>query len=408
MKSPFAVAVLAIALAGAVGADPPHAAAQPAGQTFHIELNSLPGCFEKGCDNLFSDFGDKDVTALQQGRQYPVQVARGDKSNFPAHLLVVFGAGAKRPGDTGFAGKLDRPLSRGWLVSVAQKDGSFTPYCNKETLAHALAGTSTEAFSARAAEVGLRSAIETLQGFPGRRVLLFINAGDADLPKWLGDAARALAPIYVVDGGEQKKVHSYMTNWGGEVAPHAGDWRMVTRRMYDGGVMHEVKLSSAMKDLVADSQYDYDLSFSMPASESENPAVPLALRVELTTRHNVTASGYAIAIPNSLRAGLYTVAGQKMGGSTAQARIAIPQDLTVVWRCSFGQYPTVLFRIQGTPSREVLPHAIKPNGTVPVPYSADAGLSTTANKSTAPPAAAAAPQTLRIEAANLLGTEIPH
>lgn len=405
MKSLAALVVSAIALAGVASTAP--AAPQSGEQTFHIELNTLPGCYQSGCDSLFSNFGDKDITAFQNGRQYTVQLIRRDKPDFPTHLLVVFAEGVKRPGNAELADRLNKPFSKGWLVSVARKDGSFTPYGSKETLAQALARTPATPLNSTAGQRGLREAIETLEGFPGRRVLLVVNAQDRALPPWVSDSAKTLAPVYVVDGGDRKKVYFGMSTWGGTVAPLAENWKTVTKRVFHEGVMHEVKLSSAMKDIVADSRYDYDLSFSMPASESDDPAVPRAIRVELTTRHMVTASGYAIAIPDSLRAGLYTVANEGMDGSVEQARIAVPQDLSVVWRCSFGPYPTVLLHIAGDPSHKVLPHAIKPDGTVLIPYSA-ADTTTAADYRMAAKTTVAAPQTLKIEQLSQLGTVVPH
>lgn len=407
MKSLAALVVLAKVLAGVAGAAPIPGAPQSGEQIFHIELNTLPGCYQSGCDNLFSNFGDKDVTAFLNGRQYPVQVIRRDKPDFPTHLLVVFAAGVKRPGNTELANRLNKPLSKGWLVSVARKDGSFTPYCGKDTLARALARTSATSLSDTGGESGLNEAIETLEDLPGRRVFLLVNEQNRPLPKWVSDAAEALALVYVVDGGDRKRVYFATLDGGGTVFVQGENWKTVTKRVFHEGVMHEVKLSSAMKDIVSDSRYDYDLSFSMPTSQADYPVAPLAVRVELMTRRVVTASGYAIAIPDSLRAGLYTVANKEMGGSESQTRIAVPQDLSVVWRCSFGRYPTVLLHIAGEPSHKVLPHATKPDGTVLISYSA-ADTTTAADYRRAAKASVAAPQTLKIEQLNRLGTVVPH
>lgn len=392
----FASTVAVTALAQPFGTPPATGA-----QIFHIELNTLPGCYQYGCEGLFSDFATKEITILEYGHQYPVQVIPGDRPAFPTHLLVVFAAGARRPGNGALAKSLNQPLSRGWLVSVARTDGSFTPYCKKETLAQALAAPSTASSGNGAESRDLKGAIASLASFPGHRALLVVNARNAALPDWVSEAANAMASAYVVDGGEQRRAYFYTSNWGGLDDANT-NWKTVTKRVFHEGIMHEVKLSSAMNDIVADARYDYDLSFSMPAPEYPDQGAPLPIRVELKERGTVTASGYAIAIPDSMRIGLYTAASRDAGGPAEQARIAVPQDPTVVWRCDFGMYPTVLFRIDG---RDVLPRPTKPNGTVLVSYTAAAGLGTP-NKSEATQAVSTAPQTLRLEASNLLDTEV--
>lgn len=247
MKSPFAVAVLAITLAGSLGAVQPHAAAQPAEQTFHIELNTLSGCYQYGCESLFSDFAAKDIIVLQNDHQYRAQLIPGDTPAFPAHLLVVFAPGAKRPSEASLAGKLKDPLSKGWLVSVAREDGTFTPYCNQNRLAQALAGASAASSGSATESRDLISAIATLDGFPGRRVLLVVSTRKTVLPQWVSDVAAALAPVYVVDGGEQKKAYFWTDAWSGGISAPMQNWKTVTKRVWNDGIMHEIKLSLAVK-----------------------------------------------------------------------------------------------------------------------------------------------------------------
>lgn len=396
MQSLTARTILATVLTGI--AAPASLAAQSGAQTFHIELSTLPGCYQHGCESLFSDFATKDIFVLENGRQYRAQLTPGDRPAFPPHLLVVFAPGARRPGNAKLAGMLKDPLSKGWRVSVAREDGTFTPYSGKDTLAQALAGAS--AVPSGATELhDLNSAIATLDGIPGRRALLVVNTRKAALPQWVNDTAGALAPVYVVDGGEQKRAYFWTDAWSGGVSEPMENWKTVTKRAWNDGIMHEIKLPLAVKHIMTDSRYDYDLSFSVPASEIEAAAKPLAVRVELNQRRAVTASGFAISIPDSMRIGLYTVANQT-ADAAAEARIAIPEDATVVWRCDFGAFPTVLLRIAG---REVLPRPTPPNGTVLVSYTAGSG---PANKSTQ--AVAGDPQTLQLEASNLLGTALPH
>lgn len=413
MKRSSSLAALAAALAGVVAATAPNAAPQSAAPTFHIELNTLPGCYRSGCNSLFSNFRDKDISVVRNGVTSPVLAEPGNQSSFPTHLLVVFAEGVERPGNAELAGMLKQPLGKNWLVSAARADGSFTRYCNKDTLDQALAEASAPLSDNRVEGFVPHRAIAELESFPGRRVLLFINAPGKALPNWVSEAAGELAPVYVVDGGDRRKAYYRTSDWGApldwetevepqnpasqEPAPQVCNWKMVKARLFENGIMHEVKLSSAMKDIAEDSRYDYDLSFSMPASDSGDAAVPSPIRVELTTRKIVTVSAFPIAIPDSAIAGLYAVTDRKRGGSSARTRVALPQDLSVIWRCSFGQNPSVLFRIGENRPQIVLPSATKPHGTVLVPYSDGAGLGMVSN------VPSAAPQTLRIGMPSLLG-----
>lgn len=410
MQSTSAFTVLAIALAALGASTTPNAAGQSATLAFHVEFNTLPGCYRNGCNTLFSDFGDKDISVLRNGGRYPVYVTRGDDSSFPTHLLVVFAEGAARPPIPELAGRLQEPLNKGWLVSAARPDGSFTPYCNKHTFKQALDEPSPAPSNDNVKGSALIRAVETLEGFPGRRVLLVISAPRENLPNWVAAAAAELAPVYIVDGGERRRDFYQTTDWGapnnwrGEVGarenppvepePRVCNWKMVTARQFDHGIMHEVRLPSAIKDMIGDSRYDYDLSFSIPASDLGNPATSLHTGVEMTTRKNVTVSAFPIAIPDSATVDLYAVRSMSGRGPSPQTRISLPGDLSVTWRCSFGQNPSVLFRLGQDRPQVVLPRAAEPHGTVLVPYSPAKDLRTAEDTG---------PRLLRIESPDLLG-----
>jgi hypothetical protein len=94
-----------------------------AGQEYHIEVNTLPGCFFYGC-TLPVRAGNIRVTA--GGVRVPVRVTqpRSDPTAasavLPVHLLVAFAPGINRPSDTELLARLKRVLAAGWLVSACR------------------------------------------------------------------------------------------------------------------------------------------------------------------------------------------------------------------------------------------------------------------------------------------------
>ncbi len=284
----------------------------------------MRGCFKSGCPSLMLDFGDIDFAVLQQGHPYPVKVMRADKPDFPTHLLVVYGAGATRPGDAELADRLKGPLSRRWLVSVERTDGSLKPYSNRQTHGQAPAATASVALNGSEADAGVQEAIETLKGFPGRRVLLFVSTRHGTLPDAVSEAAKSLFPVYFVDGGEKRwagywAFGSFFLGNGG-----AGgcEYVKVRRRTLHHGVVDEVRFSSAVKDFVGDSKFDYDLRFSVPIS-GDSQSAPLTLDIERATWPFTIPYGPRIPIQYGLSAELYTTS------RGAQTRLAPPQKLMI-------------------------------------------------------------------------------
>ncbi len=127
------------------------------------------------------------------------------------------------------------------------------------------------------------------------------------------------AQAYIVDGGMIKMVF-YDESWGtGEAyTPGGGDYLPKKVRYYDNGVFHEVKFSAAIKDILANARYDYDLQFAIPDSQS-GPVSPITLTLR-------KAQGL---LPYEQKAELYTVAEQAANGGSIAARTTPPQKLLV-------------------------------------------------------------------------------
>ena len=293
-------------------------------QIYHIELNTLKDCLNGECPFHFSE-GNFAVSL--NGRQYPVRVLRPYKTNSPAasrfqtHMLVVFPPGTPRPSDATVVKSLKRVLPRGWLVSVSRSDGSFTPFSSAATLTAALAATSAVPLNAERAVVAAQSVIETLEKFPGRRLLLDVaGAHNKPSPQWTSLETGTHVQVYIVDGGTKKMVY-YDESWGAATrwpSPAGGDYLSKRARFYESGVFHEVKLDTAVKDILADTRYNYDLSFAIPASQTD-PASPITL-----TLRNATG-----LLPYDAKAELYTVAIQTVDGKPLAIRTTPPQKLLV-------------------------------------------------------------------------------
>jgi hypothetical protein len=299
--------------------------ADPTSRVYYIELSTLRDCLHGDCPSRFTD---RNFAVSYQGRQYPVRVSlpfkanAADASGFPTHLLVVFPSGAQRPNDADLVKSLNRVFSEGWLVSINRPDGRFTQYSTgPDSLAAALAATPAAPLTDTQADLAAQSEIEILESYPSRRLLLLV----VDIPRgkpvplWRILAMKTHAQAYIVDGGMIKMVF-YDESWGtGEAyTPGGGDYLPKKVRYSDNGVFHEVKFSAAMKDILKDARYDYNLQFTIPDSQS-GPASPITLTL-------VKAQGL---LPYQQNVELYTVAEKAANGNSIAARTIPPQKLLV-------------------------------------------------------------------------------
>ena len=282
------------------------------GQEYHIEVNTLPGCFFSGCDQAVRA-GNVMVTA--GGVRVPVRVAQPPgsgvgTSTVPVHMLVAFAPGVERPSEAKLLASLRRALAAGWLVSVCRADGVFTNYAHEPELRRALA----EHADAAKADAGLDTisgAIEDLRAEPGYRVVLVDMGGKPDdkFVRWLASEADRLSPIYVNDGGKAQMPYSASSEggYGGGGNPFAGA-DSKKERAYMDGVFHELELAQAIHDALDDTRFDYDVRFRAPDADAAEAQVKL------------TFLDPGTHLPFELRTDLYTVEMHEANGKPARRR----------------------------------------------------------------------------------------
>lgn len=295
--------------------------ATPPGQEYHIEVNTLPGCFFYGC-TVPVRAGNIRVTA--GGVRVAVRVTQPQGNRAPAavpvHLLLAFAPGIKRPADAELLMELRRVLAAGWLVSACRADGTFTPYTHEADLRRALAERG-EAPDEDAGLDAMAVAIEGLRAQPGYRVVLVDLGGRSDdkFVRWLVSEADRLSPVYVSDGGQAQMPNSSSAEegYGGGANPFASAANK-KQRGYAGGVFHELKLAEAIRHALADTRYDYDVRFRAPATMAADAPVKL------------TFLDPGTHLPYELRTDLYVVERREVEGRPSRQRADGTARLTTV------------------------------------------------------------------------------
>jgi hypothetical protein len=287
-------------------------------QEYHIEVTGEAG---RGCESLTHQLSEKNFAVSQNGHQYPIRVFQPLKTKatsgqgYPTHLLVVFPPNAKRPKDTNIVKSLRKALSEGWLVSVTRSDGGFTPYSTDAAkLLSALAATASAPMSVPEAERSMQAATIDLSWLPGRRLLLVVD-GTHDEPSvsWMNQQMKLLSPVYICDGGVG-------VNWSppndAHVSGMQGTTTVIKVPMKYNGAFHEVDLNGAVKDIICDAYFDYDLVFTIQGSRPKS-----AQPITLTLHH--------AAVLSSLKAELYTTGMSRAHGASVAVRNPVAQKLTV-------------------------------------------------------------------------------
>jgi hypothetical protein len=271
---------------------------------FHIEVNTLPGCFFAGCAQAVSSRNVAVTVAGKRVRsrvsQPPGGASKGSKGGL-VHLLVAFAPGAGRPDDAELLTGLRQVLATGWLVSVSRSDGAFTPYAHETELRRDLL-----AGAAQKTDIGLDSigsAIEKLRTQAGYRVLLVDLGGKSDerFVRWLNSVTQGLSPVYVSDGGKADMPYASSGEDADSVGGNAAaDTAPKKERAFSDGVFHELKLASAISDAFADSRYEYDVRFRAAAGDDAQVKLtfldpgthlPYELHTELYTLEPGTVDG---------------------------------------------------------------------------------------------------------------------
>jgi len=291
---------------------------------YHIEVNMLASCLHYGCEHPLTE---KNAILSEDGKTLPARVARlgdgkaGNAAPIPMHLLIAFAQGAPRPTNAELEKSLRRVSSAGWLVSVKRADGTFTPYCDGPRLGRELGSPSNGAAGDGGELSEIQKAIDDLSSRAGWRALLVDTAGSkpgAELA-WVSQATSRLDVVYAVDGG---RIFTFpdCDKAGGfdELGMLSSGTTSTMARTYHDGVIHEITWSKAIKHLVADREYVYDLEFKLPES-AEQVEQPLAL----TLRDPFTYG------PDPVKVELYTVASGSEGGAANGVRKSPGLKLTV-------------------------------------------------------------------------------
>ena len=287
-----------------------------AGQEYHIEVNTLPGCFFYGC---YQAVRAGNVRVTVAGVRVPVRVeqpaarATVGTAPVPAHLLVAFAPGTARVADAELLMKLKRVLAAGWLVSVCRTDGTFTPYAHAAGLRRALAEHDAEP-NVDAGLDTIAAAIDDLRAETGYRVVLVDLGGRSDekFVRWLASETDRLSPVYVSDGGQAQMPYAPAAA-ANQFAGAADNME----RSYTEGVFHELKLDDAIRHALNDARYDYDLRFLVPAGAAADAPVKL------------TFLDPATHLPYEFRTDLYFVESRDADGKAYRRGDATPRLKTV-------------------------------------------------------------------------------
>jgi hypothetical protein len=277
-------------------------------QEYHIEVNTLPGCFFSGCTRPVSA---ANIRVMAGRVRVPVRVAQPSGSGMgsaavPVHLLVAFAPGIERTDDADLLAKLKPVLAAGWLVSVCRIDGSFTPYAHEAELRSELAGAGDTPRSDAGLDA-IEGAIAELRAQPGYRVLLADLGGNSDdkFVRWLANTADRLSPIYVNDGGKAELPSMPSSTGGSDLFGRRANQK---ERAYTDGVFHELTLAEALRDALADLRYEYDVRFRAPAGAAADAPVKL------------TFLDPGTHLPFEIRTDLYTVETRDVDGKGNEVR----------------------------------------------------------------------------------------
>jgi hypothetical protein len=288
-------------------------------QEYHIEVTGLASA---ACERLPRQLSAKNFAVSQNGHQYPVRVFQPLKTKetggqgYPTHLLVVFPLNTNRPKDTDIVKSLRKALSEGWLVSVTRSDGRFTPYStDAATLLSALAATAPAPMSAPEALRSMQAATIDLSWLPGRRLLLVVVDGihaGSPLP-WTILQTKVFSPVYMSDGGLGT---SYSPPDSAHVSGMEGTTTGIKVRGNYNGVSHELNFKDAVKHILCDAYFDYDLVFTVQASQLKS-GQPFTL-----TFHHAT-------VLSPLKAEPYSIGMSTVHGEPVALRNAVAQKLIV-------------------------------------------------------------------------------
>ena len=242
---------------------------------------------------------------------FPFSVARpaskkNTSASVPTRLLVIFSSPASRESSDPVSGalkKLKPVWHLGWQVSLLTPDGRLTSYASSENeLRHFLN-------SAAAPKQSWANALQALQAFPGRRLVVYLGQGGSKPPDGLVKAARESAAMFYDVGGDLYQNYTFgeaekgstfpLPSYGeGLYGPNpapAGAPTVVNNvetwsapaQLSIGDVHNERTVGRAISDAIRDAGNYYELRLQIPVQTAW-----LVLGVSVAGPYRITAQAY--------------------------------------------------------------------------------------------------------------------
>jgi hypothetical protein len=245
---------------------------------------------------------------------FPLTLARpalkkNTSDSVPTRLLVLFSPPATRGANDPVPQVIEnlKPIwSRGWQVSLLTPEGQLTPYASSATELQSL--VRQNAGPAKTYE----EALQTLQTFPGRRLIVYMSDGQHKAPDGLAKAAHLTeGMLYDVGGdifqnytyGESEKgstpsLPSYGAGlYGPSPGPGTGGLTVVNNvetwsapaQLSIGDVHNERRFKGAISDAIRDAGNYYELRLRVPSQTAW-----LVLGVTVKGDYRLTAQAYTL------------------------------------------------------------------------------------------------------------------
>jgi hypothetical protein len=163
-------------------------------------------------------------------QKFPLTLARPAlKKSTPdsvPRLLVILSPSAMQEGHDPIqqaVEKLKPVWRRGWQVGLLLPEGQLTPYASSQTELQHLAHQNT------LPKQTYEEVLQTLQTFPGRRLVVYVSNGQSKIPEDLAKAARGAEAMLYDVGGDIDQNYAYGEAEKGSTfsLPHTAQGSMV-------------------------------------------------------------------------------------------------------------------------------------------------------------------------------------
>lgn len=321
---PATVIVLALSLSGHTRGTFAQTTAAPATSELHYVLEvRVLGATPRSSEEL----SQKSFTITKSNQplhfelRYAEQKIKLSRVRQP-HLLFVTPYIASQPA---LLEELKAFFANHWLVSVEQIGNAATPYCIDATsLSQALSVAQSHKTSP---SKDLARATAHLEMLPGRRVLFLDAPSPRDLhyvPKGVyASVRRYQVETYLLDGGVRRAHVLTLDPVDREGYALPGPDSVTStlysmERNYNRGIVHEVKRTQALKDILTDQENYYELDVDVPPSAAST-ADPIVVAVN--KKKTTALTGLA-----------YTIVERKMGSTMEPVRVHLPAGQRVIFR----------------------------------------------------------------------------